>query len=61
MSPHVQEQLTALGYNVGVVDGLTGERTQTAIAALRQERDLPDNRALDEDLLRARDATRRDG
>ena len=58
---YVQERLTALGYDIGAVDGLMGGRTQTAIAAFREERGLPDGQALDEDLLRALEAARRDG
>lgn len=42
-----QERLTALGYDVGAVDGLSGRRTLSALREFQRDRGLPATGLLD--------------
>ena len=48
----LQERLTKLGYSVGAIDGIYGEKTAAAVSAFQKEASLPVNGSADSSTLR---------
>ena len=47
----IQEQLTALGYETGLIDGIAGRRTRAAVKAFQQDAGRPVDGILSDELL----------